>query len=163
MLNFSFGISVLAILLGLTSADNIQPDEVCVSACQYTLSSLTFNGTDPDAGYYESNCGNELRIKSMYLCSKLRCNPDDIQPGIDSLNSDCVTYGGISLPPYSIILDISQTTIDGLRRVSLADMAITDTLDEMVLPEDDLFDISFDTIVSWLIDPLIIMKQLSFC
>lgn len=132
----------------VAASRDAKPEEFCVNACQYSLTALKFNGTDPDLGYYPSLCTNTLRIKSFYLCSKLRCKTGDIQPGIDFLNRDCLKHGGMKLPPLEIVDGFDEEAIDSLRRISLSERTSMDVLNEVILPADDLFSTAFATIVS---------------
>jgi hypothetical protein len=118
----------------------------CASACQESLDGLTFNGTDPNVEYYTAYCNSILRAQSTYVCSRYYCSPGDLIAGLDYLNKSCQKYGSTSLPPYSIILNV--TDIEKLRIIGIDDAHLAETIGTIVFPSRDLFEIALRTIVS---------------
>lgn len=140
-------IFLLILWLRFTAAGELKDDEICVSSCQEAISSLEFIGTDPDADYYTSQCTNDLRVKSIFVCSRKYCPQSDINPGLEYFNQTCETYGTVSLPPYSIIENLTDADVDNFRHIELADAPSPDPIDEVVLPSQELFDMAFMTLV----------------
>lgn len=133
--------------LCFAAADELKDDEICTSSCQRAIRSLEFTGTDPDADYYTSQCTNDLRVKSFFVCSRKYCPPSDINPGLEYFNQTCETYGSVSLLPYNIIENFTDADIDNFRRIELADAKSSNPIDEVVLPSQELFDMAFMTLV----------------
>ena len=120
----------------------------CAYACQEALSSLVFQGTSANAGYYESQCDNVLRVKSLFICMRHYCTPRDINAGLAELNSTCHEYGSTFLPPYVIIGNITDEDAQTLRHIDTVDVDDSHIIRTVVFTSPHLFDLALRTIVS---------------
>ena len=91
-------ISVFAISASFLPLTAVCDRLSCAQACQEALSSWTFASTNADAGYYEAQCNNVLRVKSVFICVRNYCTPRDIKAGLADLNNTCSQYGSTFLP-----------------------------------------------------------------
>ncbi|KAI9730324.1 MAG: hypothetical protein M1818_008227 [Claussenomyces sp. TS43310] len=139
----------LALCLKLVTADDLAQDQVCMSACQEALQSLTFNDTSIETDPYAAQCTNIFRVKSTYAYAEYYCQPSDVAPGFAYLNEDCEQYGGVTMPPYLIISNMTRATISQLRHVTVYDLLSGESLAEVVLPSATLFGLAYRTIDIW--------------
>lgn len=110
----TFSVFFCTLLLTVTSAENMS----CSQACEEALSDLSFKGTDLTADYYIAQCANTLRVQSIFVCIRHYCSPRSIEAGLKDFNNTCQEYGGLSLPPHSIIDDFTKGDTRGWQPIS---------------------------------------------
>jgi hypothetical protein len=140
---------ILFYLFPIAMGQLVKPDELCVQGCFEALSIVEFNGTSElTDGYYIDQCSNQLRLYSIYICSKLHCSESDIVTGIEYYNQTCEINAAIPLPDFDIISNFTAADIAAIRVIAYGEVSYADVLSELALPSDAYFTLAYDTVVS---------------
>lgn len=142
--------SISIILYTLTGASHaLYSGKYCPLACETGVNYVTFNDTDPSLSSKIRGCQSELRVTSLYLCFDEFCIQDSqTEKWIENQNPWCEAHANITLPSFRDILD--QWTPDDKARVTRlsAEKALRfPTIDEVVIPSDELVRRAFTTMV----------------
>jgi hypothetical protein len=135
-----FSLVLLSHLTYGTWARTLNPSKYCLPACTLVLDSVVFNDTAPK----DAKCYSQLRIHSMFLCTREFCT---VEMGTESLRNWNETCHGV-LPSWSVIQNYTTADIDALRKIQRNETDDTLVITEIVLPSDRVFKLAFDTIVS---------------
>ncbi|OLN92815.1 Ferric/cupric reductase transmembrane component 2-like protein 4 [Colletotrichum chlorophyti] len=127
---------------------------VCFDSCTNTLraphfnDTQSYNGTAPSKSKLIPSCESRLHITSLYLCADIHCDLTHRNAGLSDLNHTCQLYMNTSLPPLDIISNYTSENLAGLRRLTQEEAVESTTLNEVVLPADEFYQIWSDTLDS---------------
>jgi hypothetical protein len=88
-------------------------------------------------------------IVIQYHSLSLLTLPSEKRAGLNDFNNTCEAYGGVSLPPYSIITNISENNVSKLLQVDVANYTSTEELNTAVFPSEELYEVARRTIDTW--------------
>lgn len=119
----------------------------CFLGCQAALSGQAYAGS-PNAtdGYYDEECGNSLHVSSVYLCTRKYCSPYEFQVGVQFAKETCAMYSTVPLLSPELVSNVSDSDLDGIPTLAYGDYP--DEIDTATIPNAELFDLGFKTIVS---------------
>jgi hypothetical protein len=141
-----FPLIITYLLLSIVQNVSGALDE-CPLACQYPMSEITFNSTDPTADYYVNLCTNTLLSQSVFLCMRYHCTDEEIVAGLSEFGETCQKYGSVSLLPWSIIGNISNDQYLALPHIGYDGLASTTVYLTPIFISQDLFELSYRTMV----------------
>jgi hypothetical protein len=115
-------------------------DTLCLETCQACLPAQSFTDWSADVG--AGVCGSWLALESTYLCMREYCTVGGIARARKEVKDSC----GEGVPGYEIVDGHTDEDVRRLRRVSYDD-AVSGRWEEIVLPEEHLFDLWWRTLV----------------
>jgi hypothetical protein len=142
--------STLLILYILANASHaLYSGKYCPLACETGVNYVTFNDTNSSLSSKVRGCRSELRVTSLYLCFDEFCTRDgEIEKWIDNQKPWCEEYANVTLPSFHDVLD--RWTPDDkaeVRRLAADEAFEFPTINEVVIPNDDLVRRAFTTMV----------------
>ncbi|OCT45916.1 hypothetical protein CLCR_00371 [Cladophialophora carrionii] len=116
--------------------------EICVAACYNALSGIEF--TDQPGGNGTS-CLNDLRVSSIYLCARDRCEDQDLEPGISWWQKQCKHSSKVInvVNYHSTVDNVSLESIGSLTTVEYKDDGV---FDQATVPSDGAWDLIYGTL-----------------
>ncbi|KAJ9149326.1 Ferric reductase like transmembrane component [Pleurostoma richardsiae] len=126
-----------------------QSGEMCFAGCQMALRPPHFNDTGRDLGKLSQSCVSRLHIASLYLCIDVYCQGGHESEGLARLNETCTKYVKSPLPPFDVIANYTADDIAHLRRLEREEVDDTIILNEVVVPSERLFRLSYGTLDAW--------------
>lgn len=144
-------LKVLFVLLplALPSICAYYPDtsQLCVYACQASFSAVTFGTQIESDDYYQRFCQDTLLFQSTYLCSHQRCSRQQIDDGLDYLQSEC-HHANIIIPTFdSVIANFSEEAVKAIPIITHDDV-FEDAVNNTLLPTTKLYELAYRTWVS---------------
>ena len=134
----------------VTQQSSLGWGEVCVYACMNSLTSVMFSTTKRTEDFYTGSCKDTLKYESTYVCSFLHCPKKEIRSGMSFINNDCVTEAGIEIPSYDAVMaKCTSEDISNMPVVGLEDISPTEIVNRILLPSQELFDMSYRTEWTW--------------
>lgn len=120
----------------------------CGRACQSILSEIEFEGTDPAAGYYVTQCTTTLVVQSAFLCMKHYCTENELAAGLQYFNQSCEKYVSVPLLPWSVIRNISDEEYVEFSHIQYENLSSSSaTYNTPVFIDQSLYDLSYRTMV----------------
>ncbi|KIW71963.1 hypothetical protein PV04_00189 [Phialophora macrospora] len=136
---------LLLVLASFASAAKPLGHQICVAACYNALNDIEF--TDQPGGNGTS-CLNDLRISSIYLCARARCEDDDIVPGVSWWQKQCKhSSEAVNVANYHSTTDnVSLESIRSLPTVEYKDKGV---FDETAVPSNDAWSVIYGTLSAY--------------
>lgn len=139
------------LLLANTAAAHValRSGEWCFGGCETGVNYVKFN--DTGAGSKKTaSCESRLRAASLYLCLEEYCEEGGREGWLRGRNETCGRKGNVTLPPFSIIDGYGPDERNGVRRMSAEEAFSWPMLGEVVIPDEELFERAFTTLVRYL-------------
>lgn len=124
----------------------LRSGEWCFGGCDTVINYANFNDTGPGSKKARS-CESTLRTTSLYLCIDEYCTDTGRTAWLQNANRTCSQKNNITLPPYNIIDRYTPEERAGIKRLSAEEAFTWPTLNEIVIPDDDIFERAFTTMV----------------
>lgn len=77
-----------------------EPNQQCMFACMEAFYGVVFGTYVETEDWYTGFCQDTLHIESAWICAKLRCPPNQIQPGVEYYQT---YYCNEADPPVQLI------------------------------------------------------------
>jgi hypothetical protein len=142
------------LILGLTYftpyvlADGLNKPENCVASCQTALLEVVFSTSKAKGSKGIKACDDQLRISSLYLCSKEYCSDRQQRVGVEHIVESCQTGYGISLPDYqTYISSVSEEALQDTPRYTV-DNITKKAVNHTLIPTNELYIIAYRSTVS---------------
>lgn len=139
---------LLFVVKSLQYDDGPNSSQMCVSACQSAVDSVTFGTTVETDDWYTGYCEDTLKWESTYICSKLYCTPYQIQRGVDYVTLACRTEVHVDVVSYAdVIANYSDAAIMAMPMLEYSVEAPTEIYNNTIIPTRELYDLSYRTYV----------------
>ncbi|KAK2598933.1 hypothetical protein QQS21_005611 [Conoideocrella luteorostrata] len=133
------------------AAKTAEPWAICSESCQACLQPVHFNDTQLSDLNIVQSCQSGLGLYSTYLCLEIYCGSEYRRLALQERNETCQSALGLSIPPFSIVANLTSDNAADVRRITEDDVFDpSNPAREIVLPALDFFTAWYDTLVSGL-------------
>ena len=141
----------MLLLLSHTVLGHVAPrsGEWCFGGCETAINYAKFNDTGSGSKKIRS-CESRLRATSLYLCFEEYCTNDGRDAWLENANEACRIKSNATMPPFNIVDRYSPDERNNIRRLSAEEALLWPTLNEVVIPDENLFERAFTTLVCYL-------------
>jgi hypothetical protein len=151
-------LSIASCLLLVPTQAQYPPNEFCFRSCELALANtVQFNATDPNTGQECTAaaclCVNGISVASLYLCNRRYCSEDETRSSLVVFNESCA-LANVTAPDFEVVLArYSEDDVQQLQHLSKNDTIVWPgpwpIVNEAVVVNEDLYQVAFDTLVSF--------------
>ncbi len=130
---------LIGILINVVTCIKPLGKEVCVASCNQALAGVVFPGKTGTA------CNSDLRLTSIFYCTKIHCEDSGLEAGLAWLKASCKFTQPVTVKAYEAAT--SNATEQSLSKLPVIDLKVKTLQNTTVLPSTSNWYLSFKTIV----------------
>ncbi|KAL4814447.1 ferric reductase like transmembrane component-domain-containing protein [Aspergillus spinulosporus] len=123
-------------------------NERCVDSIVTAYTYITFAGSKSRKSL-DQRCKNPLAVTSIYASSDVYCRPEEREAGIARLDGMCSEVGLELLPRDSVMENLTEDAIRGMRKVEYGELDMSEGIEYPVLLSVEHFRRVFLTMDTW--------------
>lgn len=137
------------VLVPVAHAARLGSWALCAESCQNAFRSVQFNDTQYAGSDLERSCESILGLSSTYLCLEIYCGQEYRRLALQERNETCQGTLGVSIPPFSIVANLTHDNASAIRRIDENDgFDALNPAVEVVVPSLEFFTAWYNTLVS---------------